>query len=360
MSKRNLFIAAIILIALAAITQWVTSPENKKTDNLIDISLVPKDLVGAFDEVVIENNEAQIHLLVKNDQWIIKEQEEFPADDKELLKLIDNITSYKISSLVTKDPERLAHFNLKYKSENGSKESLGTALTLKEKGKEVHKILVGKKRESQPSKTDPYPQPGGTYIRVGDTPSVYLIKENLTVETNAEEWIQKRLFGFEKEQIKSIKYEQQNTRFLLEREDKGKELIIANLGKNEKISDYERSSLLTDLTDFKIDQIVMKSKQPESDLELKSIITITPYDEAAIAFQVLAKEDVDPLGKEEKKKEKKYTYFIKILDTSAESKDTKIQPVHELAKKWLFQVDEWKAKRWLKTKKDYIVPEEPK
>ncbi len=67
MSKRNLFIVAIVLVALAAITQWMTSSGNKKTDDLIDNSLVPKSLVGSFDEVLIKNNDSQVHLLEKDE-----------------------------------------------------------------------------------------------------------------------------------------------------------------------------------------------------------------------------------------------------------------------------------------------------
>ena len=355
MSKRNLIIAALALAILAAIIHFTVTPGNKKTDDKINLPIVQKELIELFTEIVIETNESTVHLKKQNDLWTISESDEFPASIKKLIELVDKLTSYKISSVITKDPKRLAHFKLKYKSESGAEESNGTQLTLKNKDQNLLKVLIGKKRQSKSSSPETQPQPGGTYIRIGDKKTVYIIKEDLELSADPEEWMKKTLFGLDKEQIKSIRYKKQKTEFILERESLDKELKIADMKKDEKMADYELSSLLSDLKAFKINKIIPASRYPEKELETKSTITITLFDTSTIDFQLLAKEKVDPATKTDKKAEKEYTYFITILPPSSPAAGSNWQSLIDLGKDRLFQLDEWQAKRWLKTKKDFVT-----
>ncbi len=360
MAKRNLIIAASVLIILAAVSQLITQQNNKTTDDKVGNYIFSSALISSFDEVIIEDMKEHVHLNKNGDQWTVAEREGFTANNNDLVKIVDELTNYKVAALVTKDKKRLDYFKVKYKTESGSNENTtGTQLILKGSGKEVFKMIAGKQRDSKPANPESPPHPDGTYVRIGEAETVYLIKENLNLETNPDEWIDKSIFKVGKDEVKSIRYELTNDRFELKREEKGKKLELVGLGKDEKTSDYEQSSLLTDLEDYKIDEIIKKSSQPEKELALKSVITVATFDDETLEFQLLAKEEIDPLEKDESKK-KKSTYFIKVPSPTNPSETSRWKNIHQLGQKWLFKLDEWQAKRWTKTKKDFTTSDKKK
>lgn len=352
MSKRNLIITAIVLVILAGITQVITQPGRQETDDLLYTTLLPQKLVESFDEIVLESTASQVHLVKTDDNWRIQEKDGFPAEIKDLLGLVDTLTSSQIASMVTKDASRLAHFKLNNSSENTSPKATGTQLTLKNSGKTVYKLLIGKKREGKSSRPNMPSQPAGTYVRIGDASTVYLVKENLDLKTAPDDWIMKSIFQLEKDQIKSIRFEHQGAQFSLERSDNNKDLTIPDLSTNEAIIEYERNSLVSDLKDFKIDQIHRRSDIAEKELALKSVITISTFDEQTLTFELFAKNQTSPQKSDAEGTENPVDYFVTIAPSSTAAASWQLS--QHLSEKWLFQLDEWKAKRWLKTRTDFV------
>ncbi len=353
MSKRNLIICTLVLGVVAVLIQFLSNSGNRNEDPLVGSPLADQNLIESIDEIVIQDFKAAVHFQKKGDQWLIVEKDNYPVDIKQLIELLDKIVTIKVASLVTGDPNRLAHFRLLYKDDAKSNEtSTGTQLILNGGGKEVFRILTGKSRDSVRSTPNSPPRPDGTYIRIGKTQKVYLIKENLDLDIDTENWLQKTLVVLEKALIKAIRYETQNARFVVERESKDKELKMMELGENEKTSDYELSGVLTELKSFSIEQVVRRTPELENGLELKSAISVEMFDKSFFDFQLFSKTVKDPL----KKEKDKVTFYIKILPSSLEISQQKWRSVYGLAEKWLFVVEEWQAKKWMKAKKDFVVP----
>ncbi|MBU2514888.1 DUF4340 domain-containing protein [bacterium] len=355
MSKRNLIIFAIVLIILAVASQWVGRTGNKNQDDKIGQPVLDAAMVEAFDELILEGSKGIIRFKKSNDQWGIQEKNGYPVDMKKLLELIDNLTHNTVASLVTKDEKRLEYFKVIYRnSESGNDTNSGTQLTLKESGNVIFKMMAGKQREAKSDRPDMPSYPDGQYIRIGDSKVVYLIKENLLFDSDPKEWIQTTLLSIDKKEIKSVRFEVQNDNFLLRRAEKGKELDLEGLQEGAKMNDYERSSLLSELEDFKIDDILEISLIPETELELKARITVDVYDASPLTFRVYSKLVENPLEPQKKDEEKEYSYFINFVQSDEKGEDSKWSQVQELGRNWFFKMEEWKAKRWIKTRQDFI------
>ncbi len=355
MSKRNLIIIAIVLIVLAVASQWISQTGNKNKDARIGSSIMSAAMVEKFDELILEDSKGVLRLKKSDDKWGIKEKKGYPVDMKKLLDLMDNLTHSEVASLVTKDEKRLEYFKVVYRnSENGNNKNSGIQLTLKDSGNVVFKMMAGKQRMSKSERPDMPSNPDGQYIRIGDDKAIYLIKENLLLDSDPKEWIQTTLLSIDKKEVKSIRFEGQNDNFLLKRTEKGKTLDLETLKEGEKMSDYERSSLLSELEDFKVDDIIAASMIPESELELKARITVDLYDTPPLMFRVFSKLVEDPLEPKKKDEDKEYSYFVNFAQPTEQTDGSKWGNVLKLSKNWLFKLEEWKANRWIKTRKNFI------
>ena len=355
MSKKNLIILALILVVVAIATQLANRPGKKQTDAITGNPILAANMVEAFDEVLIQDEKGKLHLQKKEGLWTIQEKDGYPLDMKKLLEMVENLTRQKVASRVTQDKQRLPYFKLVYQDEDkANSENSGTQLTLQKDGQEIFRLIAGKKRQSKSSRPDMPAHDDGTYLRIGQSSNVYLTKETLSFDTEVKEWIQTTLFRLDSKEIESIRYEANNSEFELARAEKDKDLEITDLGEKEQMKTSERSSLLKDLEDFKIDEIIERSPLLIKELELKSKISLKLYNSAPLTFNVYSKLVEDPMQTDKEKKEKEYSYFASFASNGNIADNSKWKPVTELGEKWLFKLDEWKAKRWIKSRKDYI------
>jgi len=355
MKKKNLLIIAIALVIAAVLLQTRNDSDQPAQDPRLSQPLYSGQQLETIDEVVIEKPGAMIHLLKKDGEWIIPKQDNYPVNSKALLELMDKLTSYRPAALITREADRLGHFRLLPPTETKTGDTEGTKLSLKSAGNVVFSLLLGKHRTAAASGSGSPPRDDGTYIRLGDEAAVYLIKENLDLDVEADPWMMKSLVRIEQDQIKAIRYETPLTRFVLERQQKEQELEIAHDKEKEKINAYERSGILAELKDFTIDGVVPRKPELESRLELKSDISVELFDGAVFAFQLLGQTKTNPLAKDAKPET---TYYINLLPSTDPVSRNKWASVYYLRDMWLFTIDDWKARKWLKTRQDFVEPKE--
>jgi uncharacterized protein DUF4340 len=199
MSKKNLLIAAALLVSIAVFVQLYSKKSKRSGDSPVGSTLASVDLADTTDEIVIENSKSATHLKKNGDEWVITDKSNFPVDTQKLVALLENVTTYRIASLVSKDKNRLAHFKLQTKTESSNDETTGTALSFRSKGKTLFSMVAGRNRDSISSNPKQPSRPDGTYIRIGLQGVVYLVKENLSFETNKDEWMRTVLLSLNEE-----------------------------------------------------------------------------------------------------------------------------------------------------------------
>ena len=352
MSKRNLIIAAALLIAIAIFVNLYSKKSGQKADTLIGKQIASIELVETIDEIVIQKHQTAIHLQKKANGWQIKEKNGFPANTQKLVELLDSITTYRLASLITKDKDRLAHFGLLFNSEGKNDgEKAGTKLELKSGGNVVFKMIAGKNRNSVSSNPNLPSRPDGTYVRIGETNTVYLVKENINFQTDIVEWIQKTLITTNKAQIKSVRLESPSSRVLFDRENSDKQLIVTDLSKSEVTDEKAVKDMVDELEALSISDAIQRNKDFIRKLGLKSNISVSLFDGSKLTFQILVKTEKKPLEKD--KDSVKETHYLELISSSAAGNNSDWKELNELGKLWLFELEEWQAKNWLKSKKDF-------
>ncbi len=352
MSKRNLIIAAALLIAIAIFVNLYSKKSRQKADSPIGKQIASIELVETIDEIVIQKQQSALHLQKKANRWLIKEKNEFPANTQKLVELLDSITTYRLASLITKDKNRLAHFGLLFNSEGKNDgEKAGTQLLLKSGGNVVFKMIAGKNRNSVSSNPNLPSRPDGTYVRIGETAAVYLVKENINFQTEIVEWIQKILITTNKAQIKSIRLEGPGTQVLFDKENSDKKLIVTGLSVSELTDEGAVKDMLDELEALSISNAIQRNSDLENKLGLKSTISVALFDGSKLTFQILVKTQKKPLEKDKDNVEE--IHYLDLLSASAAGNNSDWNALNELGKLWLFELEEWQAKNWLKTKKDF-------
>jgi len=353
MSKKNLLIVAALLVIIAVFVQLYSKKSKRSGDSPVGDVLASAELADTSDEIVIEKNKTAIHLKKNGDEWVITEKNDFPVDTQKLISLLEIVTSSRIAALVSKDKSRLAHFNLLTKTEPGNDdETTGTTLAFKSKGKTLFSMVAGRNRDSASTNSKRPSRPDGTYIRMGLKEVVYLVKENLSFETNADEWMRTVLLSVDEVQVKSVRFESPVSRFLLTREDSKAPLKPADISGSEQTDTETVERILEELKSFKIENAYLKNSAREDDLKLNSEIAVTAFDGSHFNFQILVKTEKSGLTKGDDKEKK--TYFAKVLTAASNAKASDWQLIDNLGKRWLFKLDSWQAETWLKTRKDFL------
>ena len=351
MSKRNLIIVAVVLGLVALAVQFFSGSRRGSLDDRINTTLASADHVERIDEIVIETGSGSLHLQKLGKIWQIQEKSGYPASVEDVLNLLQKVVTYKISSVITENPERLAYFTLLYKNETADSSQVGSQLTFLAKKKPVYTLLVGKHRDSISKDSDMPSYPDGTYVRIGETKAVYLIKENLDLNVDAKIWMQKELISIKEDEIKAVRYETQAGQLVLSREKKEKKLILEDLNKGEKTSDFERNNLASELKNFTVDEIFPLDEIPTSGMEMKTAVSVELFDQSTFDFQVFVRQASDPLKAKAKKSKPKY--YLKLVQSPSEVSKQKWQHLYSLSDKWIFEIEEWRAKTWLKSRKDF-------
>ena len=107
--------------------------------------------------------------------------------------------------------------------------------------------------------------------------------------------------------------------------------------------------MLEDLEALSISDAIQRNSDLEKKLGLKSNISVTLFNGSKLTFQILVKTE----KKTQDKDKAEEAYYLNLLSASATGNNPDWKALNELGQLWLFELEEWRAKNWLKTKKDF-------
>lgn len=344
MAKRNLIITAVVLVFIAYAIQYFKNVKPEKKDNLIGKALISTELLELMDQISLSNGDESTTLAKTGNSWVVKNEAGFPVNMEKLIQLMEDINTYKVASVITRDSKKLAEFEVLYQSESEDKKGTGSEIILKSGDQELTKMVFGKNRSSVAKTNNTYGGSGsdGTYIRIGDKKVVYIIKDNVLIDTEAKKWIRTDLFKIEKDQVKKIEFEISETSFSLTRENKDKDFEMPEIDQGQKLKDKPESGLISDLGNFSISGIKPRSPAFDDKLENKAAVLVTLFDDSKIKFNVL--ESTKIVGEDTEQE-----YFILF----EKSQKDYIESLTQLNQKWLFEIEDWKIKKWFQEKVEY-------
>jgi len=346
MTKKNLLIVALILIILALGSRYLSkSSGSKSQDPKIGQTIGGDFKIDQLDSIVIQSVTGQIHLIKAEGQWILKEKDGFPANMSEIIGLVEKISSHKISSLVTQRTERYGEFQVQSMEESGGNPATqGSSLAFSADQKELFTIILGKQRPMVNVSPSGRHSGGGTYLRYASEDKVYLIKENLVLSSDADRWMDQTLFALEKDQIKTLKLKSKDVDLSFQQEKESKKFSISDLATSEKFKVTELNPLLEQLASLKFQNYTALSEEKGMKLKLAMTVSVDLNNGSQLTFQILT-EKIDDADE----------YWFKITSLPKEAAPHGELSI-TLADSWLFQVAEYQAKNWIKTRKDFVTP----
>lgn len=340
MSKKNLIITAVALSIIAVAAHFIgTSKNSGVTTEKVGQPMVSTEALEGLDRIKITSPDAHIELVKTENQWEIAESDGFPVNLEKLIELTENLTTYKVASLVTKDPQRMAHFEVNYKGEAGKLK--GTQIIFESNGKESFKMIMGKSRTSA-AKTQG--GSGGTFIRIGSEKEVYLIKESIYLDADPNDWTQRHLFKAEKKEIQAVHFKLKRSGYVLSRKDEKASFTLADLKKGEGFNASKISDLFIEFKDFNFRKRIKKEPKAMKGLRLKSSVTLQTFENAKLTFKLFEKR----IKKDEKE------YFVELLPSQEEKDLKRWKPAFELGERWIFEISSWKAERWFRKRAEYL------
>jgi hypothetical protein len=336
MSKKNLIIIALILGVIALVSQYLLNQSDTQ-DSVIGRTLISTDLASSIDEVEITGSDSSLHLKLVEGQWNIIEKDNYPVSMEKLFKLINELATSKVASLVTKDPKRFAHFKV---MDKGDWQGRGRVLTLKQAGQEKFKLLIGKQRDKLTSKKITG-VPDGTYIRFGAENAVYLVKENLKYKAEPDEWIRTRLYKVDKEKIKSVTLKNPVS-FTLLREEKGKDFQLVKQTKS-KVDQKKVTALLEKMNELSAVKIEKNSPTFSAGLTKSTLVAFSLFDGTDVKLQLYTKK-----GEGDKKE-----YWLNF-PAMEKRQDGQWDDLVTLSNNWFFNIYSYQAEPFLQKQKEFL------
>lgn len=179
---KPILVSAVVLSAVSA-GLWFANESSAPASPMTGKPLLERLPTEELSRIRIEGQN-RMELIRSGGQWLLA-SEQFPVDVNSLSETLLKLTELKVGDRVTDNPERLAMFHLEAPPESNWEEGRhATRLVLLNQGGEpLLELLLGKNRENA----------DGQYFRPANSNSVYLLPEKLPINSDPQEWLEKKL-----------------------------------------------------------------------------------------------------------------------------------------------------------------------
>ncbi len=336
MANKKLLFTTLALVAIAALVQVLNS---KKTVTEQDFPpLLKSDLINRVDSILIKHGAIDLNFKLADGKWVLPQKENFPAKKAKILALLSHLVRTQPASLVTEDPSRLDDFDLGGKrNEDGE---YGSSLKLFSGKETLFHLTVGRAREasgsdsSGPVGAHSGGAAGGVYIRLGQKPQVYLLKDSLHLPYMPEDWLETKIVSLAQAQIQG---------FLIKHDDK--EIEMARKSEMQAFAFKDNinaqplkvglEDLFREVENMPLMDVMTHEKAKDLKLVTKAKVVITLFSGVGLAFDIL----------EENLSEER-NYYLRLLPPPNKASAEAYADLFQLGEKWIFQIQEWQATKW--------------
>jgi len=379
MNRKQLTLLIVVGAVLAGLG-WVAWQKEqapyKESTQKMGGKLLSNFPLNDVEQIIIKQPKVELHLAKKDDLWVVKERNDYPANFSNISDLLRKLWELKIAKPVKTAATRLPALDL-VPPDKGS----GTLVEFKDKsGKAINSVLLGAKSMKQSGSDAGFgggSWPDGRYVMVGsDIQTVSLVTEPFSnVEAKPEEWLNKDWFKVEK--IKSISVTSTNAtnNWKLTRESETGEWKLADAKPGEQLDTGKSSGMNSALSYPSFNDLATNSSPEATGMNQPLVAKIDTFDgfnytakvglksgEDNYYFQIAAAGDFPKertLGKDEKPEDKEK------LDKEFKEKRQKLEEKLKTDKafeKWTYVVSKWTVDPLLKERKDLLAEkkEEPK
>ncbi|HBL77199.1 MAG: hypothetical protein A2W90_14825 [Bacteroidetes bacterium GWF2_42_66] len=207
-NQKTILILFVVLLALVVGVNFIDRQKNERTfkddlvevnaDDITQILLYPRSMKG--EEIKFEK---------ENGSWMVfKAEKKYPADNNMVSSIIGELNRIKPESVASTSKQRWSQYEVT--------DSLGTKVVLKNKGRKVAEVVIGKMSFSQPQKAT-------SYVRLEGDEVVYGVDGYLPMTFNRDlsSFRDKTVTGIKKDDLTRLTLTNPNDgTFVLEKGDK--------------------------------------------------------------------------------------------------------------------------------------------
>jgi len=338
LSKKALTFIIIVITILVAIS-FLKSNKLKSSDkkeNSILINFNPAEI----KEIKISNKKKEVFLRkVTSGSWVVDSLFKYPASLSKINAALLKIAMLSSSQLVTANKDNYEYLGL-------TEEKTRIAL-ISDKDVKLG-IDIGQERKGN-LKTG---GETGRYVKTLNKDEVYLVGEDISLESENKSWLKTRILNFKKKEIKKITLLQTKPKLVIEllisektKPDDEPEFILKGINKGDKEKQNEINRIISGLTELSLDNIYPQEHENMKKLKFIKLLQITMVNKAVYNFSAA----------EEKEK-----FYLKIeLNNNALSKDNADIELARRLSSWVYLLKYWDSAIFKKKYVDLVeVPEE--
>jgi Domain of unknown function (DUF4340) len=233
-----LLCGALIAQLVFAVIVYVSGEEYGAFE--ADEKLLVFDVV-AVDRIQIEDDSNSMVLAKQGEEWVLPEQDDFPADQQNVLRLLDKLAAMKKGWPVATTSGASRRFKV-------ADDEFESKLTLFANNDTLGQLVIGN-------------SPGfrKVHVRNVDDEEVFAVAFN-TWEASADldDWIDKNILTFSAEDLLHVEM----SNFVLHREDD--ELRLVDLADQEEVNRQETQILTNSLSGLRVDSLLDEEDKPEN------------------------------------------------------------------------------------------------
>ena len=226
----------------------------------------------------------EVTLSKQGDKWAVKERDNYPANESEIIDLLRKVWDLKVAQPVSTEAALLARFELLAPDKGGTAASTGTLLEFKDgAGKALGSLLLGKKHMKESPANSPYGgggSPDGRYVMIGaDVKTVSLISDAMNnAEPKPEQWVNKEWFKIEKLKSISVLTTNSTNNWKVTRETETGEWKLADTKGDEKLDTAKTGAFGYLLSSPAFNDVVVGAKPETTGLDKAVVATLETFD----------------------------------------------------------------------------------
>jgi Domain of unknown function (DUF4340) len=197
--------------------------------------------VAAVDRIQIEDDSNSVVLAKQVEKWVLPEQDDFPADQQNVLQLLDTLAAMKRGWPVATTSGASRRFKV-------ADDEFERKLTLFANNDTLGQLIIGN-------------SPGlrKVHARNVDDDEVFSVALNTwEVSANFDDWIDKNILTFSAEDLLQVEMSD----IVLRREDG--EMRLADLADQEEVNREETQILTNSLSGLRVDSLLDEEDKPEN------------------------------------------------------------------------------------------------
>ncbi len=190
-SKTIGILAAIIVVSMAI--SYLSGRSKETGDPLLGTPVFSdlKDMLDEVKQVDIITRESEVNLALRENLWVVKNRDDYPASFDKLSDLLDNLTQANFAEKKTSKPEYFDRLGLR---DLDHEESQAVKVTIMTPAEEPLELLVGNAATNR----------DGQYFRFPQEQQAWMMSTEFDVETDAEDWLKPTIINIDSERVRKV------------------------------------------------------------------------------------------------------------------------------------------------------------